>query len=967
MSPTRFILLSIIFAIASAGARQVDAAEPKYRYWTTQWSFEDIELATLADRLGRLGIEIPVDLAGTADVNFDVSVPLNALRTGKAYKVSGTLSVRDFRADDLRLENFQADVDYQDGTLILKQLTSTQQNGGSLAGNASVALIPRGKFRSRLKLSDFELKAIAGLLIKAGVLPSDSLQAGAVTADLTAAGPVDKIADPLAWVASGDLTVKRLIVGSMFPIDGTLGDLKLSNRRLEIGSLDLSSPQVESFLVSGNGQVDLSTPKSFDLKLRSNDLPVGDLLRFTADKGPPLIDGKVDLIGTARGRFPEDDSETRLNLDFAVASPQMRVAGVDLGTIEHDLRMTESELHLTPRVEVSDRKLANRNIDSVNAAYRITAENLFLDQIEAGIFGGQLDGSVSFSKQPSGQHQLDLSWSDIAPEVNLRLPLATQTTRLSAETTGQLNWRVPADKLANPAFHRGEATLVLNAIQVAGQRIGQAAVKVMVDGEGLNASGQAEVFGGRASFETKMDVDQQATWDQLPQQLGPTRIELTDISLGETLRLARQQRESLDGLVSGHVDVLLRSATRDDVGVDASVPGAVLTPEISAELELRSLTASGVVVARQLALQATASEGRLRMDSLRGTYAGGQLQAEGDWSATMGGKAIRFRLVGADGDRLFLPLTPAASSWVGGRVTARGTIVGIGQGMLDSIRISGGASVDDGTTFDIPVGDAHSPFVVQLEPKSLRWSADFPAVQSSLAQGRVSGKLGFRSTNGPSDFNMESRWRMTHVDFESLLTTYVGTSTIGQGDVTGELVLEGRRIKGIRDLQGRFQVRLGGTDATAVPGLSAAGALLGVGSLAGTRFNQGLAIGRISRGKVFFEDIAMMSDRVSVHAEGAAGLVDKRLDFDAVVSTGSFEGQDALLQLVGLQSLVSAVPLGEVNQLLSNRTIVFRLTGPMRDPILRLMTAETVRVNARRFAVQEALGVITANSLLWDQ
>ena len=95
---------------------------------------------------------------------------------------------------------------------------------------------------------------------------------------------------------------------------------------------------------------------------------------------------------------------------------------------------------------------------------------------------------------------------------------------------------------------------------------------------------------------------------------------------------------------------------------------------------------------------------------------------------------------------------------------------------------------------------------------------------------------------------MESDWRVNHVDFESLLHTYVGTSTIGRGDLTGDFALNGRDITTARDLSGRYHVRLGGTDATAVPGLSAAGSLLGATSLGGTRFKAGE-----SRGESFVE------------------------------------------------------------------------------------------------------------------
>ena len=60
------------------------------------------------------------------------------------------------------------------------------------------------------------------------------------------------------------------------------------------------------------------------------------------------------------------------------------------------------------------------------------------------------------------------------------------------------------------------------------------------------------------------------------------------------------------------------------------------------------------------------------------------------------------------------------------------------------------------------------------------------------------------------------------------------------------------------------------------------------------------------------------------------------------------------------------MPIGSVNRLLSDRTIVIQMVGPTRDPVIRLMTGETLRANVRRFALQEALGLVIADSVLID-
>ncbi len=97
---------------------------PRYRYWTTNWSFEEINVGTLLGRLRRLGIEIPVDADGDVSLRFSVSIPLNALHNGQAYRFNGTLRSNRLRVEELQLSNFSTDVQYDNGLLALKNLAT---------------------------------------------------------------------------------------------------------------------------------------------------------------------------------------------------------------------------------------------------------------------------------------------------------------------------------------------------------------------------------------------------------------------------------------------------------------------------------------------------------------------------------------------------------------------------------------------------------------------------------------------------------------------------------------------------------------------------------------------------------------------------------------------------------------------------------------------------------------------------
>ena len=108
----------------------------------------------------------------------------------------------------------------------------------------------------------------------------------------------------------------------------------------------------------------------------------------------------------------------------------------------------------------------------------------------------------------------------------------------------------------------------------------------------------------------------------------------------------------------------------------------------------------------------------------------------------------------------------------------------------------------------------------------------------------------------------------------------------------------------------------------------------------------------------------MTADHLAVTATGRVNLSNRQLDVLTVLSTGSFEGQNQLLRGGVSQVLLDQVPISQLNRIVSDRTLVFKMVGPTRDPIIRLLPAETLQANVRRFAVQEALGLVIADSVL---
>lgn len=916
-----------------------------YRYWTTEWSFREIDLKTLTKRLKLIGIELPVSVSGTADVEFDVSVPWNALGTGSAYRIEGTIQAKNLAADAAALESFQAQVKFDKGVLGLKELRVVQ-GAGKVAGELRMQLTPPGNFNGTLQVSGIDIAPVTTVMQKFGIGSASRPVRGLLGGDVSVSGAVNDLTDPLRWTVAGTLGIDQLAVADSLRYTAKLTGFQLKDQAASWKHLRATSINRPAFFVNAKGAVSLTPGGNYRIDLAANDLPVGDLAAMALDSAAESVQGKLDLKGQLHGELGNDDQLASVNLTASIASPAMKVAGVELGLLEHDLVIRDQQITLRPR---GDGGSIGLPINELTARYEIGKQSLSLADISARLFGGAFKGDLSLSRTDEGQHSLNATWDQLSPKISL--PSALGKLQVSSETSGSIKWKVTASEVASPIAHDLDAQVEVAELNVGAQPFGRLMLDLKLADGRLIADAKGRLMGGDVTAKTVSRISDQTRWQEIPQSLLGELV-FTNVSLARVARRLYGKRTRFDGQLSGNLQWQSR-------------PGQPL--ETKFKIKLLRLESGAVLISRGIQIDASTNGPKLSVRSIHGNYAGGQVDASGSWSLDGGQRLLTARIVRADGDRMLIPVSEDATAWVGGSVSATAQITGGGKGPFDVLKVSGALDVDQATTFGLPVGKAHSPYRVRVETKTLRWSADFPTVRSSLARGQVSGKLHFSSAgSNRAGFNMDSRWRVNHVDFEQLLSTYVGASTIGHGNVTGDLSLGGRSIRGARDLKGLFRMNLGGTDASAVPGLSTSGSLLGAASLAGVRFSEGEVSGRIARDSIMIDTLLMTSDRAAFQATGRIAISDQRLDIEATLATGNFEGQNLLLGQIGRLSLVDFLPLGQVNRLLSDRIVVFEMIGPPRAPIIRLLPAKTLQANTKRFAVQEVAGVIAIDSLLMD-
>ncbi|QDV83564.1 hypothetical protein TBK1r_25060 [Stieleria magnilauensis] len=955
-------------APAKPAAVQPAAAQPvesPYRYWTTNWSLKDIAVGDLANKLRTIGLGLPIKVDGLATVEFEVGVPLNALRTGKAYRLEGSLSIRDLVADQIRFEVFRAEVTYADGRLDLDTLRAVEQldasgnalpTAGSIAGSASAELLPRGSFSADVKTTNLRIGPIATLISRLGFAETDGVPQGSVTANVSVRGQVDQLNQPETLSVSGDLSAENLRRDSSIRFSLSAKQFSWQNGQLDLPSLRIESSDRPELFLDADAKLRFERSTHFESNLTANDLPMEDLFGLFISDAESIVQGKLDARGRLVGTIGPATTIDELDVELALASPSVSLGGVQLGILEHDIRLTRNHINLAPRTlpdsATDDPSLRpNLIIRSLDADFETTPEFARFSRLNGSLFGGTISGEGQIARNDQLDHSLDLRWENINPEIAIPIKALARRPKLSLETSGQVQWSVPAAKVLQPSEHQGTMAINIAALKLGEETLGSADVRLSVQRDTLDLNVEGTLLGGTINVRSDAPLDATTRWNQIPSKLRFTDFKVEKLSLRNLLLLTTLQRPRFDGRV------------------DATVTPTSLVGDPAANLliHLDGVTADGVLIARSLRLNLTVTNDSIVIRSARGTYGGGQLDAKGEWAIGPGVKLITARLTRARGNRILLPIHPQGDQWVGGIVSGRATVTGNGDNFIDSVRLSGSVQVEKGLTFGIPVGDAHSPMVVTFDTGLGNWQAKFPLVQSTLARGRLTGGLSLRSAGaGQKGTHLDSDWRINHVDFESLLRTYVGTRTIGRGDVTGTLHLDGNYIRDARDLNGQFRLQLGGTDATAVPGLASAGSLLGATSLIGTRFEQGEAVGRIRKGIILLESVLMTSDRVHVAAQGSAGLLDRRLHVNTIISTGNFQAQNLLLSRINTPTFTDFLPLRSVNRLLSDRTFVLEISGPTRDPIIRLMSGETLRANVQRFARQQAFSIIAADALLTD-
>lgn len=969
-----FVLGITLDAIAEA-PKQAKEAQPAQRYWQSQWEFEDVDVGKLASRLKSIGIDLGLELQGDVTVKFDVGIPLTALTDGAAYRFDGKLSSPKLTVNRLELERLQTEVTYRNGLATLTELkcsvadamrSTPQKSEGKLSGSGTLQLVPQGDATASLDVQSVGIAPLSNLIADYFATTQSLLpKSGQVSGNVQLQTPIKSIQDVSTYTLDGTLTGVNLAIGELPPANVSIDTVMIRRGVLDVSGVDVRAQSNRGRRTDmrfvGKVNIPLTNRGPFKFEIAADDLPMTELTSMLMQQfefaDTAMIRGKLDFQMRGQGELVGNLDESRWNIGGAIASPSIRIAGVDLGSIEHDLIFTPKKFALQPRRQNST--LPDRfQLQTLKAEYRLNETSFNLTSIAAEIFGGTVSGSASLPRDDQSNLETSLSWSGIRPQWQLKMGGAIRPT-VQATLAGNVQWQVPAGKFSEPVAHLGTATMTASDLSIGEQPVGQLNVNVAANSGDIYLKVAGELFGGTVKAATNANLAEGDGWSDLGQRLQSPQLQFDAVSLSEVLDVRV-------GLLPGSSKLNLTGQATGQISIETETPDRLdhRIPPASVTLELLNVNHQSRLLSRRIKLNGRLEQNTFRVQSLVGDYAGGTVRSNG-------------RIYLLDSQKKFHPrvdLRLSASRvkldqglWFFGEPATQlqglASITATIGGYTESVRGRGSVSGRELAAYGIPIGTAHSALVANANLNSLKWGLTFPSIRSSAGGGQIEGELMVSSARN-SGFDLSSRWKTRRVDFFRLTNQIGRSSSLARGEISGEMSLRGKSIRKVEDLSGRFDFQLGRTRGSAFPGLIAASQFLGPVSIANQSFDVGQAKGVIGKGSVVIDEFWIGADNALVQADGKVNLRSGRMNLNVLIATGDFRDIAAnftqLAQRYALRSLLPTSAIISVTELLRDRTVVLAVLGTAANPIVRLRPIETFREEAARFLLREGQRLIVA-------
>lgn len=471
-----------------------------------------------SSRLSRLNqlasaYRLPIEIGGRLGA---AAVVEGALKS-RTISAKGGVNARDIRVENLSIERVEFRYALAEKQLQLHPIEAGLY-GGRLRASAVVPLDGEGELRAGLRWNDLLLQSLLQPALEKLGRPAPSFAARAA-GTLEVRAPAGALAhappDWTQWTAQGRIDVNRL----NFPATGAAISAGRAGARFQLAAGKLRLDDLKagwgSTTVEGGGNLSVKAPFDFEAKLALSNFDLAILDQLPAAMRPPMaVAGRTGVSARLQGAL----QPRKIAASGALVAKQVRA----------------------DRVQV----------DSVSANFAIDEEQLRLTQLEAKLYGGELQGSVSAPLQAHAPSKAQIEWRDVQLG-RFAADLQAAPIYLAGRSQGRVELAAPRDALKDPAQWRGNVSLSANDFQVWGWTVRSAALDADLNAGVLKLTNFA--------IETHSSAQQPATEFSGSGRLGlaapynfQARVKLDRFDLGRLKTLPAKLRPPVP--LSGFVD-----------------------------------------------------------------------------------------------------------------------------------------------------------------------------------------------------------------------------------------------------------------------------------------------------------------------------------------------------------------------------------------------------------------------------
>lgn len=564
---------------------------------------------------------------------------------------------------------------------------------------------------------------------------------------------------------------------------------------------------------------------------------------------------------------------------------------------------------------------------------------------------GQVSGAGMLQRKQAGSHLLRLRvrgvevgpyWDNIVPNVSHGLAgqvnLSTEIQADAAKGFGLADW--------NGTFQGG-----ITQARFQGVELGEIHMHGVLNEQQTTVEIDGDIMGSRVSGSAQAPplridalLDQPAHPETWPIQFTGT-VEGLQLRRLSALLLGRRRAQAIEGTAS------------------LSVTGQLENRKLRMDGQLRvpKFFHNQQPLCRDLIAKLKVDEGRVRIEQARGMISGGRVELTGDYSfadssARPAGGQFVFAVEGAEAQALVGLVYPALSDEFAGKISYRG------RGRIGrTLTMHGTAAATHGLVFGMPLDALRSSLDVVLSTQGELLEISASDLTGTVLGGRFEGQARVR---GGASYGLKASGRLDRGKLEQLSHALGFEDVVGRGIFDAKFNLDSRQAFELGALQGRVQFEFKSGDAQSVPILSDLNRIVPLMQLASTDIKGGSLIALIGQGQLRIQNMLLDSEAFWIAASGSASLTTGRMDLEGVLQTGG--GLQAQVSQAGTKRLASVIApelffIAELDNLLRNRTLYFRVGGTTSHPVIQPKAAPTLaRVFLQRIRREMLVAPTTA-------